>query len=74
MTIIRAQQIGDRAILTRKELEQLLKLAQRSEEIELQWDDLPTLAVMRLAEKGGAFDFWHEPGEDVYSLEDGEPL
>ncbi len=29
---------------------------------------------MRLAGQGGAFDFWLEEGEDIYSVEDGEPV
>jgi hypothetical protein len=29
---------------------------------------------MRLAEKGGSFDFWKEAAEDIYSAEDGEPV
>ena len=74
MTIIRAQQFGDRAILSCCELDQLLELARRSSEVELRWDELPTLAVMRLAETGGAFDFWQDAGEDIYTAEDGEPL
>ena len=37
-------------------------------------DDPPTDAVMRLAEEGGAFDFWLDEGEDIYTAEDGEPL
>jgi hypothetical protein len=29
---------------------------------------------MRLVEQGGAFDFWLEDGEDIYSAQDGEPV
>jgi hypothetical protein len=39
----------------------------------MQEDDVPTLGIMRLAEQSGAFDFWQE-GEDIYSIEDGEPV
>jgi hypothetical protein len=76
MTIIQAQLIGDRAILPRTQLEQLLELARRSEPVSLQLsnDDLPTVDVMRLAESGGAFEFWHDTGEDIYSATDGEPV
>jgi hypothetical protein len=51
------------------------ELAQRYEEItvQMQEDDVPTLGIMRLAEQSGAFDFWQE-GEDIYSIEDGEPV
>ena len=29
--------------------------------------------IMRLVEQGGAFGFWEEEGEDIYSSKDGEP-
>jgi hypothetical protein len=74
MTTVHAQLIGDKAVLSRDEFECLVELARRSERIELQVeeDDVPTVAIMRLAETGGAFDFWKEEGEDLYSEEDGE--
>jgi hypothetical protein len=76
MTTVHAQLIGDKAVLSRDEFECLVELARRSERIELQVeeDDVPTAAIMRLAETGGAFDFWKEEGEDLYSEEDGEPV
>lgn len=76
MTTVHAQLIGDKAVLSRDEFECLVELARRSERIELQVeeDDVPTAASMRLAETGGAFDFWKEEGEDLYSEEDGEPV
>ena len=69
MTTIHIQCIGDKALLLQSELEQLLELAQRSETITVQRqeDDVPTLGIMRLIEQGGAFDFWKEDGEDIYS-------
>jgi len=30
--------------------------------------------VLLAAEKTGSFDFWNDPIEDIYTLEDGEPL
>ena len=42
--------------------------------VQIDEDDVPTLAVMRLVEEGGAFDFWQEDAEGVYSAEDGEPV
>ncbi len=76
MTTIHVQCIGDKALLPQSELEQLIELAQRSEAITVhrQEDDMPTLGLMRLIEQGGAFDFWKEDGEDIYSAEDGEPV
>ena len=40
--------------------------------MEIEDDDVPTLAMMRLAEQSGAFDFWREEGEDVYAPSDRE--
>jgi hypothetical protein len=37
-------------------------------------DDVPTAALMRLADEGGVFEFWKEQGEEVYSMHDGEPV
>ena len=76
MTTIRAQQIGDKVVLPRTDLERLLQIARQSEQVELQIleDDLPTAAMMKLAEQGGAFDFWLDEGEDIYSIRDGKPV
>ena len=30
--------------------------------------------LMYLVEKSGAFSFWENPEEDIYTLEDGSPL
>jgi hypothetical protein len=76
MATIHATVIGDKAVLLRTDLERLLELARRCEAVDLhvEEEDLPTLALMRLAELGGAFDFWKEAGEDIYSVQDGEPI
>lgn len=37
-------------------------------------DDLPALALAKLAEQSPSFDFLADPREDVYSLQDGEPV
>ena len=74
MTTIHVQSIGDKALLAQEDLDRLVELARRHEEIVVEMhDDASTPDVMRLAEKGGAFDFWIEAGEDIYSAEDGEP-
>jgi len=76
MTTIHVQHIGDKALLPQSELEQLVELARLHQGIavEIEDDDVSTLAMMRLAEQGGAFDFWREEGEDVYAESDGEPV
>jgi hypothetical protein len=76
MAVIHAQLIGDQAVLARSDLEHLVEIARQSEaiDLELHEDDVPTSAIMRLAEQGGAFDFWKDEGENIYSAQDGEPL
>jgi len=76
LTTIQAHLVGHMALIDRGDLDRLLELARRSEEVRLETaeDDLPTITQMRLAEQGGAFDFWKEPAEDIYSLQDGEPI
>jgi hypothetical protein len=68
--------LGDKALLPQSEFERLVELTQRYEKItvQMQEDDMPTLGIMRLMEQSGAFDFWQEEGEDIYSIEDGEPV
>jgi hypothetical protein len=76
MTTIHVQRIDDNALLPQREFERLVELARQCEEIALQTqnDDMPTLGIMRLVEQSGAFDFWMEDGEDIYSAGDGEPV
>lgn len=37
-------------------------------------DDLTTEDMLRGMQAGGTLDFWNHPDEDIYSLEDGEPI
>jgi hypothetical protein len=76
MTTIHAKWVGEEAILPKADFQRLLELARRSEEIHVcePNDDLPTRAMMQVAEKGQAFDYWNEPGEDIYTKEDGDPV
>ena len=76
MTIIHAQWIGGQAVVPKQDFERLLELARKSEPVGVHTtdDDLSTQDMMRLAATGGAFDFWNAPGEDVYSVEDAEPI
>ena len=67
MTTIHVQRVGDKALLPQSEFERLVELARQYEKIAVQMheDDVPTLGIMRLAEQGGAFDFWREAGLHV---------
>jgi hypothetical protein len=76
MKTIHARIIGNNALLPSDEFEQLLKIAQKNERIELEIrdNDITTLEIMQLIEQSGSFDFWKEKGEEIYSLEDGEAI
>lgn len=76
MTTIHVQRLGDHALLSESELAELVALAQHTTEITVQLQDevLSPQHLMRLLEAGGAFDFWHDAAEDIYTAQDGEPL
>ena len=76
MTTIHIQYIGEKVLVPQSELERLVELAQQYEEITVrrQEDDVPIWDIMRLVEQSGAFGFWKEEGEDIYSSKDGEPV
>ena len=75
MTTIHTQWIGNKVILPKEELEQLVKIAKGSEEIELQPTELiQGKEVIELLEKSGSFDFWKEEAENIYTMEDGESI
>jgi len=77
MTTIQAQIIGDNAVVPRNDFDRLVEIARRSEAIALdlrEGAEITTRDMMHLAERSGALDFWLEPGEDIYSIHDGEPL
>lgn len=75
MATVHAELKGDKAVLTRKEFERLLELARRSEPVEVQpVNGEREAAFARLAVEGGAFDFWKDAEEEVYSSRDGEAV
>jgi hypothetical protein len=63
--------IGDQAVLLRADLERLVELARRSEEVELltHQDDLPNAGIRWLCQEGRAFD-WLAEEEDLYTVHD----
>ncbi len=76
MTTVHAEMLGDKLLVSRNDLVQLVELAKRSEPVQLQIHpyEISTSDLMLLSEKGGSFSFWEEKGEDIYSANDGEPL
>jgi len=62
----------ERALVDRKELDRLVEVARRVEEVELVevTEDVPVEGLMRLAEGGGSFDFLADPREDIYRVDD----
>jgi predicted DNA-binding antitoxin AbrB/MazE fold protein len=53
---------------------QRVKIAIVSEEWVTSIDDLPAWALAALAEQSPSFTFLADPREDIYSLDDGEPV
>jgi hypothetical protein len=74
MTRVHAQLIGDKAIISKDELDQLIELARKSEKVDLdiQEEDVPTIGIMKLAEQSGSFNFWKDDEENIYTDSDGE--
>ena len=50
-------------------LSSLLEMSNKTEIVELSDSELRTLAL-----HSGSYSFWNDPCEDIYSLEDGEPV
>ena len=75
VTTVHAELTNDKAVLRRAEFDRLLELARRTETVEVRSDEEDTEGgLARLAEEAGAFDFWNESGEEIYSAEDGEAI
>ena len=73
MVRVHAQQVGEeKALVDRAELQRLIEVARRVEEVELLEisDDLPGEGVTQLLQEGGSFAFLSDPREDVYSVND----
>ncbi len=69
MTTVHAKIVGDEAVVPKSEFDRLVEIARRSEDIDLQTDDVPAAGIMYLAEKGGALDRVAED-HGIYSVED----
>jgi hypothetical protein len=50
-------------------LSSLLEMINKTEIVELSDAELRTLVL-----QSGSYSFWNDPCEDIYSLEDGEPV
>ncbi len=71
MTTVRAELVGDKAIVHQADLARLVELARRSEPVDLQMTDpdVSTRGIMELAEQGGAFA-WLDEEDDLYTVDD----
>ena len=71
MTTVHAKLLGDQALISRAELEKLVELASRGQnlQLEMQLDELPSLGLIGLAHGGKAFD-WLADEPDLYSVRD----
>ena len=73
---VHAQLLGSNVLLPRRDWERLLGMARRSGDVEvsIEAEEVSTASLMGLVDQGGAFDFWRDQGEDVYTVEDGEAV
>jgi len=72
MTTLHIQEVAGHALVPRDELEQLIALAQRSEQIKVDRQptaETSTRELAQLAQQGGAFD-WLAAEENLYSTTD----
>jgi hypothetical protein len=71
MTTVHGEVVGDRVVLPREQLDRLVSLARQVEPVDLNLsqEEVPTIALMILAEQGGAFD-WLAQDDDLYTLGD----
>ena len=74
MATIHIQNIGEKVLLPQSELERLVELHREEIVLDRREDGASTGRIMHLVAQSGAFDFWKEEGEDIYSFEDGEPV
>ena len=74
MATIHIQNIGEKVLLPQSELERLVELHREEIVLDRREDGASTGCIMHLVAQSGAFDFWKEEGEDIYSFEDGEPV
>ncbi len=60
----------DKLIIISRFIEYMIQML-KDESRQLEMSDKEVLLA---AEKSGSFDFLHDDSEDIYSLEDGEPI
>jgi len=63
-----------RNLLLTAGINELVRRGLVSETVAQAWLGESTDDWLRLADQGGAFDFWNDPDEDIYTLQHGEPL
>ncbi len=76
MTRVHAHFIGDKALISKDELNELIELARKTEfvDLEIMEEDIPTIGIMKLSEESGSLDFWKDNEENIYSESDGEEI
>ena len=73
MVRVHAESVGPgKVLVSREELEKLIEVARKVEEVELieSADDLSAAGLMRIATEGGSFQFLDDPREDLYTVND----
>lgn len=72
MNVIIEKISKNKAIIDLEVIKELVKKAKKVDKINIieKEEDILTKDLMKLSEKGGAFDFLNHEGEDIYTIED----
>jgi len=62
----------NKAIIDLEVIKELVKKAKKGDKINIieKEEDISAKDLMKLSEKGGAFDFLNDVGEDIYTIDD----
>jgi len=62
----------DKVLVDLNSIKKLISIAEKVDKINLieKEEDISTVELMKLTEKGGSFDFLNDEREDIYSIDD----
>jgi len=63
---------SDKVLVDLNSIKKLISIAEKVDKINIieKEEDISTVELMKLTEKGGSFDFLNDEREDIYSIDD----